>query len=243
MMRVKVDHDEAMRTRVGGTVLAVGAALALACGPDPGGKYDEFNKDVTLTAGASETGGEATTEAATGSTDDTGTGEPTTGGPVLFDISGDFLLAVSTTVDRSKPLQFIATNTVVETDGKQTLATCLQPLSLTAGKVLVPREPIGEPLCFMDLAIAGNKFTIDAGEVMVTGMANPITGSDITATLIMTGTIAGDDAYCGEVDGEVINPAIGSIAGSSFAAVRLTDTADLPTDVTIDCMGTTVTDK
>jgi hypothetical protein len=55
--------------------------------------------------------------------------------------------------------------------------------------VLVPREPIGDPLCFEGLAIDGGAFTIDAGVVMVTGMANPITGANITASLIMMGTI------------------------------------------------------
>lgn len=159
------------------------------------------------------------------------------------DISGDFLLAVSTTVDLSKPLQFIATNTVTEADGKQTLATCLQPLTLTQGKVLVPRVPIGDPLCFAGLEIVDGAFTIDAGIVMVTGEANPITGANIVASLVMAGTIQSDDLYCGTVTGEVMEPPVGDITGSSFAAVRLTDTAVLPNPVIIDCKGTSVTDK
>jgi hypothetical protein len=69
------------------------------------------------TAAAGRRGPGTTTEEPT-------TEEPTvgsSGGPVAYDINGDFLLAVSTTVDPGKPLQFIATNTV--TDDGATLKT------------------------------------------------------------------------------------------------------------------------
>ena len=174
-----------------------------------------------------------------------GAGEPTagtTGGPAVFDISGDFLLAVATTVDQDKPLQFIATTTVTDAGGKQQMDICLQPLSLTQGKVLVPREPIGDPLCFTGKEIVDNKFTLDAGIVSVTGMANPITGANIVASLIMAANIKSDDLYCGAVTGEVMEPPVGDITGSTFAAVRLTDVKTLPDPVLVDCDGRTVTD-
>ena len=247
MMRAQVNHCElgetgAMRGR--GLVAAVWMAAGLAvlgvagCGPDPAGKFDEFVEQTKESASGGATSGPGSSS----------TGEPTggsgsTGGPAAYDINGDFLLAVSTTVDRGKPLQFIATNTVTEADGKQTLATCLQPLTLTQGKVLVPRVPIGDPLCFAGLEIVDGAFTIDAGIVMVTGEANPITGANIVASLVMAGTIQSDDLYCGTVTGEVMEPPVGDITGSSFAAVRLTDTAVLPNPVIIDCKGTSVTDK
>ena len=216
----------------------LGGALVAGCGPDAQGKFDEFVEQTKEDGSGGTTTGPGTT------TEEPTTGEPTvgsSGGPVAYDINGDFLLAVSTTVDPGKPLQFIATNTV--TDDGATLKTCLQPLTLMQGKVLVPREPIGDPLCFEGLAIDGGAFTIDAGIVMVTGMANPITGANITASLIMMGTIQSDDLYCGTVTGEVMDPPVGDITGSKFAAVRLTDTAVLPNPVVIDCKGTTVTDK
>jgi hypothetical protein len=245
MMRSQVEHGEAMRMRRLGRarVAALGGwmALLVACGPDPEGKFGDFVKDATVTEGQSSTGGPSPT-GEPGSTSYTGVTEAT-GGIDAYDINGDFLLAVSTTVDRTKPLQFIATNTVTETDGKLVLSTCLQPLSLTMGKVTVPREPIGDPLCFDELEIADNKFTVDAGVVMVTGMANPITGSDIVASLVMAAEIQSDDLYCGTVSGMVMMPLELDIMGSSFAAVRLADKAVLPKDVLIDCMGTTLTDK
>jgi hypothetical protein len=50
------------------------------------------------------------------------------------------------------------------------------------------------------------------------------------------------DLVCGAVDGEVLEPPVGVITGSTFAAVRLTDPKVLPTNVQTDCSGTTVTD-
>lgn len=210
--------------------------LATACGPDAEGKFGDFVEQTRESDGATS----MPMTSAPLTTGDESTGAPTTtgdtdGGPPA-DISGDFLLAVSTTVDKSKPLQFIATNTVVmNMDGTQTLGVCLQPLTLEQGKVTVPRQPVGDPLCFADLPIVDTQFTIDAGTVMVTGMANPITGANIVASLKMAGTVASADFFCGTVTGEVMEPPIGSIEGSTFAAVRLTDKTVLPTDVVINC--------
>ena len=246
MMRAQVQHSE--RSEAGRLGLwaaglgLTGLLMALGCGPDPEGKFDEFTEQTKETEGQSSSGdGSSTTDGTTAVTTEDPTG--TSGGPVAFDISGDFLLAVSTTVDRSKPLQFIATNMVTDVGGKMTMDTCLQPLTLMQGKVTVPREPIGDPLCFKGLEVVDSEFTLDAGVVMVTGMANPITGANIVASLIMAGTIQSDDLYCGTVTGTVMEPPVGDIAGSSFAAVRLADKTMLPNPVTIDCKGTTVTDK
>ena len=173
------------------------------------------------------------------------TGEPdlTTGEATPFDLNGDFLLAVSTTVDRSHPFQYIASNSVTEMNGKQLLSTCLQPLTLQIGKILTPRQPLGEPLCFADVELLDGKFTLDMGNVAIAAMTNPITGSDIAlSSVILAGTVKSDDLYCGTVTGEVTEPPIGSIEGSSFAAVRLTDVKVLPDPVIIDCAGKSTTD-
>lgn len=245
MMRARqVEHHGAPEAQQGrcqarraiSAVAAMSVALLLGCnGPDPQGKFEEFVKETEK----SGTGG-TTGEPGTTGTPTTGA---TTGEPAVFDISGEFLLAVATTVDQDKPLQFIATTVVTEADGKQVVTSiCLQPLSLTTGKVTVPREPIGEPLCFMGLDIVDNAFTVDAGVVSVTGMANPITGANIVASLVMAASIKSDDLYCGTVTGEVMEPPIGDIAGSTFAAVRLTDVTMLPNPIVVDCAGRTVTD-
>lgn len=220
--------------------LGLGLLLG-ACGPDPQGKFDEFVDETRESEGAtsapitSTDPGTSSGPASTGEPVTTGEPTSTTGATEPPDISGDFLLAVSTTVDKSKPLQFIATN-IVTTDGDtQMLSACLQALTLEQGKVTVPRQPIGEPLCFMDLPIVDGTFTIDAGTVMVDGMANPITGGNIVASLLMAGTIQDADFYCGSVSGMVMEPLETSINGSTFAAVRLADKTVLPTDVVINC--------
>ncbi|HEY8378384.1 MAG TPA: hypothetical protein VIK91_17930 [Nannocystis sp.] len=164
-------------------------------------------------------------------------------GPELPDISGTFLVAVSTNILADLPMQFIATNTMTtDPDGKVTLDASLQPLALDPGKVTTPRTPIGDPLPYTGLPIVDGKFEIDAGTIMLPGMANPITGGDIVATLLMKGTIIDADFYCGEIQGTVSAPIEADLTGSTFAAVRLADPSMLPTDVTINCSKATVTD-
>ncbi len=239
-MRARQVLPHALRSTQSAALLGSSLMCALvgvmACGPDPEGKYKDYVEAIGATEGS--TGAPLTSTDPGTSTGPGSTSEPTTSDTEAEappDISGDFLLAVSTVVDKSKPLQFVATNTVTVDGDKRLLSSCLQPLTLMQGKVTTPRQPIGEPLCFMDLPIVDGTFTIDAGTVMVTGMANPITGADIVASLLMAATVQDADFYCGTVTGEVMEPPIGSIAGSTFAAVRLADKTVLPTDVTINC--------
>lgn len=173
----------------------------------------------------------------------TGGPEPTTGGPAAAGISGFFLLAVATTVDPGKPFQFLARNEVTEVDGAQKVSICLQPLSLSQGSVLKPREPVGEPLCFPEIQLDDDSFMLQTGVMKIAGGANPITGADLVMSLIFLAGIESDDFYCGNVAGEVMDPPVGSIVGSTFAAVRLDDVKVLPDPVLIDCFGTSVTDQ
>lgn len=102
--------------------------------------------------------------------------------------------SIPTMVDRSKPFQYIATNSVTEMNGKQMLSTCLQPLTLEIGKLLTPRQPLGEPLCFANVELVDGSFTLDMGSVAIAGMTNSITGSDIAlGSLILAGAVESDD--------------------------------------------------
>ncbi len=162
---------------------------------------------------------------------------------VEADISGDFHLAISTIIAPDLPLQFVSTNVVsIDMAGNVTMTSDLQPLALTQGKVTTPRTPVGEPLHYENLPIVDGSFEIDAGVVMVTGMANPVTGGDITATLKMNGTIISADFYCGTIEGDVMSPLMAPLAGSTFAAVRIPGPMSLPLDVTKNCKMDTVTD-
>ena len=128
-------------------------------------------------------------------------------------------------------------------DGAQKVSICLQPLSLSQGSVLKPREPIGEPLCFPEIQLDDDSFMLQTGVMHIAGGANPITGADVVMSLIILAGIESDDFYCGNVAGEVMDPPVGSIVGSTFAAVRLDDVKVLPDPVLIDCFGTSLTDQ
>ena len=77
------------------------------------------------------------------------------------------------------------------------------------------------------------------GTVMVTGAANPVTGSDIVATLVVDGDILDANTMCGELSGEVSSPLVFDLTGSTFAASRLaddgSDPATLPTMFPYKC--------
>jgi hypothetical protein len=111
-----------------------------------------------------------------------------------------------------------------------TASFSFQPLSLDQGEILTPREFIGDPLVYDDIAIdVDGNFEIDMGDVMVTGMANPVTGSDIEANLVVTGKILDVDTMCGELSGMLMSPLEFDLAGSTFAASRLADDGSDPT--------------
>lgn len=207
---------------------------------DPPGDPGTTTGDVPTPTTAVDTGDPtATTGSVPG--DPTETSESTTGdAPVVV---GEYLLAVSTVIAPAQPLQFIATNELIGAPGQQTLRTALQPLALDLGQVTTPRTPVGEPLVFAGIPVVDGIFKVDLGVVTVSGAANPITGSDITAQLALVGEFVGPDFYCGTVDGDLLMPLMASLTGSTFAAVRIADPGDLPAEVTLDCSGNTATDS
>ncbi|PCC72768.1 hypothetical protein SAMN02745121_01885 [Nannocystis exedens] len=206
---------------------------------DPPSDPGTTTGDVPTPTTAVDTGDLPTTGGST-SADPTMTSGSTTGDAPVE--SGQYLLAVSTSVAPELPIQFIATNTVSGAPGQQVLHLELQPLALDQGKVTTPRTPVGEPLVFEAIPVTDGIFKFDLGVVMIAGAANPITGGDITAQLAMVGEFVDQDFFCGTVDGEVTAPLMTSLTGSTFAAVRVADPSDLPVEVTLDCSGDTVLD-
>lgn len=163
-------------------------------------------------------------------------------GGALADVTGTFLFAIAPSLNPATPLQFIATSTFeVAADGSGgTLNMVLQPLSLDVGSTTVPREPVGDPIELLDIAVdAGGAFVVESlgGPIMVTGEANPITGSDIVADISLMGAIQGEDIICGTAAGEVSSPIVADLSGSTFAAQRIeaTDSASLPDPVLAAC--------
>jgi hypothetical protein len=197
--------------------------LALLCGcpsPDAEGKFNSFLDDTK----------EEREDAAN---------MPDMGGGVVADVSGTFLFAVSAVLQPNTPLQFVSTQTFTPTpDGGGTLDLSLQPLSLDVGSTTMPRQPVGEAIDIPQVPVAPDgTFTIAFPDVvMVTGEANPITGSDIAAVLTLQGSIQSADFMCGTVTGMVMQPIMYDLMGSTFAAER-TDPATLPLEVKYLCEG------
>jgi hypothetical protein len=157
--------------------------------------------------------------------------EPTTEGPVLPNLTGDHLLAVAIVIAPETPLQFLAT--VTQEDS--ILRMSLQPLSLDPGATTGPRKPVGAPIQATTEIAPDGTFVVELGEVLVTGEANPITGSDIVATLLLEGTVQSSDAWCGDASGAITQPLRLDLLGSTFAGTRVV--GELPGDPILAACG------
>ncbi len=186
---------------VAGTILT---ALTGCPSPDTTGRFEGFVDETQ----------EERDEAATVKMDVGGS---------LADVTGTFHFSLTPTpVSATTPFQFIAETTfMANADGGGELVFSLQPLSLDVGSTSTPREFVGEVITVTTQVDAGGAFMEDLGEVTLEGAANPITGSNILATLQLTGAIQDEDVYCGIVNGMVTMPISLDLSGSTFAAVRI----------------------
>jgi hypothetical protein len=214
------------RTWLGGAV-----GLAIACGPTvptdtPTGGNEESSD--TESTGSMDTGGTEPDPATTMLPTTTTSSRLDVGAPDGR-IDATYLLAVATVVDPAHPLQYVAQTRL--SDGMLDLV--LVPLSLAAASTTSPRLPHGEPLVYSNIAVEGGCFFLDMGEVFVAGETNPITGSDMTAAIVLDGCFE-DASYCGTIDGEVIMPIALSLTGSTFAAIEA-DPQMLPVDFPSAC--------
>lgn len=193
--------------------------------PDPRGGFDRFNEQTEDDRYVPDVA----------ALPDLGPVE-TSGGPVCPNIDGVFLVAIETTIAPGLPLQFIAAvdAELDEWTGDGTITIDFQPLSLDPGSTTMPREEVGTAL-HVDADVRGCTFLLELGEIMVTGEANPITGSDIVADLSLEAAIPTEDAWCGNLLGDVISPLAVSLEHSTFAALRLADRSDRPVGFPVSC--------
>lgn len=154
--------------------------------------------------------------------------ESSTGGPVG---SRSYLLAVSTPLDPSLPVQGLVT----VTDQPGAIDLSLQWLSLDIGSRTAPRQLVGTVYTY-SIPIDDTGFIYwDAGLIDIPAAANPITGQDITTSFLAGATPIGDPAYCGEVAGDIVTPAPLSLAGSTHAMTEVGGVASLPVDFLSAC--------
>jgi hypothetical protein len=140
-----------------------------------------------------------------------------------FDFSGRYLLALQTPIAPATPLLF-RLDATVSADLTQ-IGLVFQPLATDAAPE--PRAPVGSQVSLHGVAY-GMRGDFDAklAETSVPGRANPISGSDIVATVELLGAslhLNGAPLLCGSALGKVTAPIALDLAGSQFGAVPAED--------------------
>jgi hypothetical protein len=178
---------------------------------DVSGDFDRFNRDTNSL--------------------DLSTGEADAGAGHLFDLTGNFLLSLSTAVAPDQPILFQLTNTMtLNDDGTGALTVSLQPLSA------MNEKPVGMAFGNSAQVAADGTFVIDLSMKDIPADANPITGTDLVVSVMMEGMTRSADQFCGDLTGMVNMPVPLDLTGSKWAAIRIPDGGALPKPVT-SCAG------
>lgn len=171
-------------------------------------------------------------------------GGPKEGGPISDgmtcafspgSVTGEYVLAISVTLAPTKPILSLADITSSAVDGGDDIAFSAQPLSASDRKT-----PVGASVALGPFPVGSDgSFRADLRGLEVTGAANPVTGGDITADVVLSGSLCGDGHFfCGSVTGSVEKPVPLNLKGSTFTLTRLDTPASLPIRPAIDCAGT-----
>lgn len=205
----------------GWTCTAITIAV-LGCGPvvdvDDGGLSDPDDATGSVQDGGTtevdEAEGEA--DAANDESSRLDLGAPTSA------LSGEYLFALSAVVDPAHPFQFRArVDAKDDPGGGALLEILLQPLALDVLSTNTPRTPVGDPIPIVIGVGADGTFGAELPEMRISGAANPITGSDLVATVGLSGSVGDGDVWCGDVFGMVTQPLMLDLVGSTFSFTRL----------------------
>jgi hypothetical protein len=201
--------------RQGTVVLAV----CCACGGcvDPGTEFDAFVARARNSRRAVDAGGDASTCAV----------HP-------GDVEGQYLLAISVTLAPTKPILTLTDLTTPTLGAGTGLSFDAQPLSAADR-----RTPVGQKVALGPFPVDQNgAYRAQIPNLQVTGAANPVTGGDIAASVVLTGSLCGDKSFfCGNVTGNVTKPVPLNLDGSTFTLSRVDSAAALPARPAIDCAG------
>jgi hypothetical protein len=195
--------------------------LCVAC-VDPGGDFAAFASRATVSKpGPGDAGADAA---------------KCTVGP--SSVTGQYLLALSVTLAPTKPIVVLTDLSTPVFDGPGGGTGVLfeaQPLSATDRLT-----PVGQKLVLGPFPVdASGTFRATLSGLEVAGAANPVTGGDIAANVVLTGSLCGDArSFCGTVTGNVERPLPLDLAGSTFTLTRVEPSTDPPRRPAIDCAGT-----
>jgi hypothetical protein len=150
------------------------------------------------------------------------------------DVEGQYLFAISVTLAPTKPILALADVTTPASGGATGFAFDAQALSAADG-----RTPVGQKVSLGPFQVDQNgAYRAAIRDLRVVGAANPVTGGDIAADLVLSGSLCGDGSFfCGTVTGNVTKPLPLDLEGSTFTFTRIDSTTDLPDRPAIDCAG------
>jgi hypothetical protein len=196
------------RPRLRGLIPLLAGALALgACTPDPDKSYDDFLDRIADASMRPDA-------------------------PILAqipDITGRFLVGMAGSPQPDTPFHFISVNVMTDNgDGTATLQMTLTPLTIAE------RTLVGDPYAFPATQVSmTGEFVGEVTKAVIPAPADPILGADLTIEpFTATGTIVSEDVFCGDAAGWLTSPLSRDLAGSTFGAIRVSETAigdELPT--------------
>ncbi|WP_433930133.1 hypothetical protein AB3662_39995 [Sorangium cellulosum] len=201
------------------------AALLAGCA-DPQGRYDDFEtRDTAIREDQGSGEGGSDGEGGSGGGGG-GSCLPEAGAP-----DGDFFFSLSAYLSPRAPIVFLSKLTTEASDGGLSFSLSFQPLEAADRKT-----PTGEPFDVGPYEVsADGQFTAELPTIVVPGNANPISGSELEATITLTGALcAPADFVCGDVTGTATRPIALDLKGSTFAMERITDPSSYPAPV-INC--------
>ncbi|MCB9754461.1 MAG: hypothetical protein H6713_31370 [Myxococcales bacterium] len=212
-------------------ILALLLALLLAlagCGPSSAPAGGESDSDASSSGDAS-TAGDSESEP---TTTQPGTSSTTTAtGPAGIDVSGAYLTAVATSIDSTHPLfSLVTVDGSFGPDGG-VMDVTTQALEIMLGETTPQPVLVGDPVLVEGVAISAlGEFSLALPSLLIPGAANPITGSDIGVNLVLDGAFQHpvDEVMCGDAEGEVFEPLMASLVGSTFAGVKVAGLDALP---------------
>ena len=147
-------------------------------------------------------------------------------------LTGSYLLALSVVVAPQSPIVALL-DLAIDPSGATLSLSNVQALSAQDR-----RTPVGPPVSAGPFPVSGAVAQLDLPGLAVPGAANPISGQDIVADVVLTLNLCPVGTFlCGVADGMVTQPLQLALAGSTFTLSPATGGAG-PEPPPIDCAGT-----
>jgi hypothetical protein len=137
--------------------------------------------------------------------------------PAAGEVDGDYMFSLVAKQSPKKPAPLRATLTTTDGGAGLEFTLDLQPLDAEDRSTEVgtafsvgpfPVQPDGT-------------FEADWGTITVPGATNPLSPSDLSADLLISGSLCASDFFCGAAAGDILEPVMLNIDGSSWTMESL----------------------